>query len=314
MSNFVSLKDFDFKYLEETRNTFLHEITKHCPEVLLFLKEKVLPTYKKIYPSKKDLKRFNIACKELSLDGKYKCYIFDTPDFDDYCEVDDNFSSEYYAKIWELENQVLVLWKNLCQTQNWKSQSYPNQYFFSDKQRKKLQELKTILDDWSQQYNLTDDWCLDYALQTLKSWHKNMPEYFDWQYNLETRLVKSIPSSIDNIFRFNFREWEKSMGEKQAIYKNKVLTAVKQELDKYCQRIEATNLDTISNSHTEAHFYWLINYQVKNKSYATIGKPFNHDRNTIFYGVNNLAKILDLTLRKSIKGRPKGSKKLIQKS
>lgn len=246
-----------------------------------------------------------------------------------------------------------------------------------------------LLEQWAQKWNLTDDWCLNFALDVLRDFTlgvfdslkfttqsiQNVEEIFcsstlrqyetvnAWNKVLESYL-SDIPlqSSKDfyrmiekyPVFKFSWEEievnekWEPLFYSKEKFiqqvelelwikFLNKyvnnpqllvgmmpnlkdLLESFQNQLDDYVQRIETIHKrkakKTPQKDKGDAHFHWLIDFQILHKEVSKIVEEDNQDRKykTIKQGLERTAEMISLTLRPAQSKRVGRTKGLKEKS
>lgn len=79
-------------------------------------------------------------------------------------------------------------------------------------------------------------------------------------------------------------------------------------LDKTEQLAEEEGTAAPRKRDPEAHFEWLVRYQVHRWSYNEVAKHYNCDRTTASHGIQSTATLIDLSLVTKNRGRPPGQK------
>jgi hypothetical protein len=200
-------------------------------------------------------------------------------------------------------------------------------------QEKLADQLCLALREWARKWNLNNDWCLNHAVLTLRdqSWDSALfwlqTEPIFSQYELTKELKKDLaeftfnyqgihiavegpffrpPAQFTEDVKQSFgasggptvRGARKTLGFELRIY-----------LDKVAKANKSLKLSPPPVRWTPNHFDWLIRYQIGHMTYREIGRTFDKDEATVREGTKNVARLVDLKLRRAEHpGRPKGIK------
>jgi hypothetical protein len=160
------------------------------------------------------------------------------------------------------------------------------------------------LSSWAKRWHLTDRWCVALARDTAR-WYAAQPDAQGWEFQGQGIFVGSFPFAIEPLQLGPFYHdptW-RSRGD----FKAYVLREARRAVDNYCERIKAAalaaGLKHAPRKREVEHFDWLVRYQVKGESFASIGATasykFNGGRQTVRKAIIGLAEYLALTLRPS---------------
>lgn len=163
------------------------------------------------------------------------------------------------------------------------------------------------LDSWANKHNLNENWVIKTARETLKMWN-DFPEL------TEGSLEWIYPSSfywlpVDKKTRqisYNHSGWNPA-GETRASFKERTMSDFEKYLEKYMDYLEGLTQEKgyikSKEKHTLEHFEWLVEYQVNNKSFSSIGYG---SRKNIEARVKEAAELCGIKLRPRGKpGRPR---------
>jgi hypothetical protein len=198
---------------------------------------------------------------------------------------------------------------------------------------------------WGTDLNLADDWCLDHAVKTLRSYYLGQPSYnyLDAWHDTtaERRLDSLLIHDVDigefknaGLDKFHFKyegiEFrvegpffkstpEFRQGVKQAFIaaggKNDwgALQVFDLELNEYLQKVislaEKLNLkEPSARWATENHFMWLIEYQIPERlDENTISQKYSVPQKTVDDGIKAACRLIGLSKpAESLKGRKRG--------
>lgn len=112
---------------------------------------------------------------------------------------------------------------------------------------------------------------------------------------------------LENLF-LNFHHWRSYAGKMKSLTEK--IEHFQKHIDMYISNhnrkaAEIGGIKTVRKRDGDKHFRWLIDYQIPEvKTFEEIGNKSFADRKAISRDVRGVAKILDLTLRKSTRGRP----------
>lgn len=179
----------------------------------------------------------------------------------------------------------------------------------SKKDHPYLFDLKSIINQWSDKYNVSEEWIKDMALKTLAYWEKSPPMYgkLSWYDEVLTFSVTNpIPKEHRiSSFDFNFQikgynpfleSWKSA--EKRIVSKVKytLKTEYKKEREALAEKI-ANELGFVrvkNKRQLEKHIRWLIEYQIHKKSSGKISQDelskSKYDENQIYWDEENNVK------------------------
>ena len=160
------------------------------------------------------------------------------------------------------------------------------------------------LSAWVERWHLTDRWCRLIAHDTLRWWIAH-PEVRGWEFESTGIFAGFFPFKIEPLKLGPF--YHDPTRRRRRDFKKDVLQRLKEALDAYCNRMEAdavaAGLKRSPRRRDVGHFDWLVRYQIKGQSFASIARQpsykFNGGRQTICKAVAELAKYIELTLRPS---------------
>jgi hypothetical protein len=163
---------------------------------------------------------------------------------------------------------------------------------------------KHALSAWAKRWHLTDRWCMLLARDTARWWTSN-PGAEGWEFEHHGIFAGSFPFKIEPLrFRLFYHNptWRRRRD-----FEKYVLEEVRQALKDYCDRVEssavAAGLKRAPRRRELEHFDWIVRYQNKSESFASIAQnasyKFKGGRQTVRKAVVELAKYLELTLRPS---------------
>lgn len=199
---------------------------------------------------------------------------------------------------------------------------------------KTADQLCLALRKWASKWNLTDTWCLNHAVLTLRdqSWQSALwwlqTEPIMTRFILTDELKKmgifefvfrfdSLSSSVEGPFSTSPAKFGQEVEESSTAWGGRAIRGARKALNfqmgDYLVRVaEANELLKLTPPPVRwalDHFEWLINYQIAGKTYREIGRAFDKDEATVREGIKDVAKLVGLTLRPASRpGRPKGIK------
>jgi hypothetical protein len=265
----------------EPRSLFLCALADCTPEVIRFLRDTVRPKYSNAFPA--------VAAKISHDAGPVRI---------------DNLLGWFYGNepsIKVLEDVPDILyWSNVGPLEQEYSAVTP---------------LKDALVEWSHNFQLSDDWLLDAALQTLYRWQTDV---YAWERDkksdrLRFLLIGQSPSKTAPAaapMRFASDPWRPS-GESWQEYEVGLLEQFQRDLRRYRTEVErlyrSAKWRPALDIRQRQHYTWLAMFQVRGWSPAKIAETFapEVEESTITKGVENAAKGAGLTLRPSNKGKGK---------
>jgi hypothetical protein len=163
---------------------------------------------------------------------------------------------------------------------------------------------KRGLSAWAKRWHLTDQWCVLLARDTAHWWASD-PSAEGWEFEHKSIFAGFFPFKIEPL---RFREFYHDptwRGRKD--FERYVLEQVRQALRDYCDRVErsavAAGLKRAPRRRELEHFDWIVRYQVKAESFASISRNASYKltggRQTVRKAIVELAEYLELTLRPS---------------
>lgn len=270
------------------REEFLRQIKRTAPQVLSELAKHALPIYRDIYP-------INIESDvELAL---------------------------YYFTLRNWRDLRSPLFQPLIRELNEppdKGRFIPNEFYLHTELsgdlknlRDKLSNLEDALCRWSERFNLTDEWCLDHALQTLAHWVSSGElENFDWQYKLKSYDFEE--SNGDGIRTFKYLAWNPE-ADTWSSYKQRTEKALAEELANYRKQVEQSvkaSKQYIAREKTSGeHYKWLIYFQIEGLTVEGVIIKYQlkghriPSRSSVSEAIYSLASLIDLTPHTEIKSR-----------
>lgn len=185
------------------------------------------------------------------------------------------------------------------------------------------------LKEWAQQQNLTDDWCVDHAIGTLREYYLRLPgySYLDaWRaacVNLRLDALCNHHADIYEVgeaglhqFHFQLKQvnftFASPLESSTARFKSEVLQkfesfvkgareALLSEMDLYLDRLaaitEGMELSEPPIRWAEDHFKWLVEYQVNGTAIQQLARSYLGDvdkRVVIRDGIRNAAQLIGL--------------------
>ena len=161
---------------------------------------------------------------------------------------------------------------------------------------------------WAERWHLTNRWCVLLAHDTLRWWTKN-PGTEGWEFEQTNIFPGFFPFPIAPL-RFGPFYHDPTWRRRSDFIKYVVQQATKAAKD-YCDQIEASalaaGLKCAPRRREPEHFNWLVRYQIKDESFASIAQhssyKFNGGRQTIRKAIVELAEYLELSLRPSTSAR-----------
>ena len=171
--------------------------------------------------------------------------------------------------------------------------------------------LRHSLMQWSEKYNLKQQWCLEKAFKTIDFWYRHPPSANSLMWNRD--VIGYIPpvGIEEGKFMFTFPTWD-SCSQSRSDYQRKVEKAFRQYRIDYCDRIEQLTQERDyveqKRKRDKIHFLWLAWYQVKGKPQSWICNEFHAARPTVAEAIKGAAAMCGLILRQpTAAGRPRKS-------
>lgn len=163
---------------------------------------------------------------------------------------------------------------------------------------------KSGLSAWAERWKLTDGWCVLLARDTLQWWDVH-PEAKGWEFEREGIAAGHFPFHIEPLRLGPF--YHDPTWRRRQEFKKHILQQISQAIDAYCDRVEedaqAAGLKRAPRRREVGHFDWLVRYQIKGESFASIATnssyKFSGGRRTVHKAVVELAKYIQLSLRPS---------------
>ena len=157
---------------------------------------------------------------------------------------------------------------------------------------------------WAHRWHLTDHWCLVLARDTLR-WWASQPGARGWEFQAKGIFIGMFPFAIHPLTLEPF--YYDPTWRRRGDFKRHVLDKVARVIERYCDRVEgdalAAGLKRSPRKREVEHFDWLVRYQVKGESFASIAQnasyKFRGGRQTVRKAVVELGKYLSLELRPS---------------
>jgi len=168
------------------------------------------------------------------------------------------------------------------------------------------------LSAWAEHWHLSDRWCKLLARDTLRWWIAH-PEVRGWEFESTRIFAGFFPFKIEPLKLGPF--YHDPTWRRRRDFKKDVRQQVDEALDAYCNRIEtnalAAGLKRSPRRRDVGHFDWLVRYQIKSQSFASIARQPSYKlsggRQTIRKAVVELAHYIELTLRPSTSARTRRS-------
>lgn len=275
------------------REEFLRQIKRTTPQVLSALAKDVLPIYREIYPI--NVEKVESSDVELALHYFTLMY---------WRNLQSPLFPAFFEVIKEPPNKDRIIKNEFPISTERSANSQANL-------SKKLSNLEKALHRWSGLFNLTDEWCLDHALQTLAQWmNPNELEKLDWQYNLKRYDIKE--SNGDNIRTFKYLVWNPE-ADTWSSYKQRTEKALAEELANYRKQVEQsvrTNKQYVAREKTSGeHYKWLVHFQIEGLTVEKLLIKYQRkghkirSRSSVTEAIYSLARLIDLTPHTEIKRR-----------
>jgi hypothetical protein len=159
--------------------------------------------------------------------------------------------------------------------------------------------LRHAIRGWAGLFNLSDEWCMEVALNTLKMWT---------QCPSQARLLRwSLPGNVSTVkgaaLRFEFSD-EGWRSEAWSQFEARILKRTKQLLRDYRKQIGGDGPEKRDLRHLD----WLALYQCKGQTYSQIANRVskatadNIGEDTVRKAVHGTASLIGLTLRAGKRG------------
>jgi DNA-directed RNA polymerase specialized sigma24 family protein len=157
---------------------------------------------------------------------------------------------------------------------------------------------------WARKWNLTDSWLFYVALRTLYQWSRSNKNNIKWAYELPTDMVEVVPGRKNSMFNFNFPLFDARV-DSWSDYEQRIKESFSDKLQTYRSRIKSQEVENkASRKYAESHYEWLIQFQIKGRSYSSIAECSRVDESTVHKPIKQLATLISLTLRPVKRGRP----------
>jgi hypothetical protein len=149
--------------------------------------------------------------------------------------------------------------------------------------------LRGELTKWGERWHLTNDWCLDWALEQLRTWPPKNPKNLEFTYPLDDGIVLIPTPPPPAAYRPQL--------ETRQVYMERV-TRYRDQVERL---MESAKLDRtpVMRARREqgpyAHFFWLAGYWCCGWSQKRIAEAVGIDRAPVVRAVNGLAKQIGLT-------------------
>ena len=252
---------------------FLHAVEKYVPEVLSELK-KLGPLYETIPPE--------------IFEQTSRGPLFVRPNL---IEVS-FFGAQPQLEYSQLSD--LLYWKNI--------EHFLDQF--------EVRQLRDAVLGWALKFNLTDEWVLDRAMQTLYRWRKTPETENAWGSFPIFAGDGLIIEATERLFDFQHEGWGVEF-EPWDEFLQRFQSDLDKKLDVYRQRVlniaQTRGWTQRPNIlYKPGHFQWLAVFQTRGKSPAEVLEDTNMremDPSTALKAIQNVADAIGLTLRKPRKGR-----------
>jgi hypothetical protein len=205
-------------------------------------------------------------------------------------------------------------------------------------QERRADQLCLALREWARNWNLTNDWCLNHAVLTLRDqswdgalyWLETEPimrqfvvtdklkqigvAEFVFRHDTLAFTVEGPFSQSPTQFKHQVEERFKALGGPTIRGARKSLEfRLADYRDQVAKARKVLKLEAPPVRWAADHFLWLIKYQLPPcMKYREIGREFSKDEKTVREGIQRAASLIGLTLRSSESdkrlGRPKGAK------
>lgn len=165
--------------------------------------------------------------------------------------------------------------------------------------------------NWSYRWNLDADWCRAFAFFTVATWLMDPAKRSkrDWNY---MGITWGIPVEVEDFkYKWAWHPLRTARADIERIMRVRFENEMKEYLDRVEQRLVTKTGAVRPRTKTqEAHFTWLVDYQIKGESQSSISKNVNASRQTVAEGIKLTARLCDLKLReRNDPGRPFKSKR-----
>jgi hypothetical protein len=275
------------------REEFLRQIKRTAPQVLSELAKDALPIYRDIYP-------INIERKKESSNVELALFYFTLMNWRD---LQSPLFPVFFRELKEPPNEARFIENEF--------QKYPKLSDDLKNLHEKLSNLENALRRWSERFNLTDEWCLDHALQTLAHWVSSGElENFDWQYKLKSYDFEE--SNGDGIRTFKYLAWNPK-ADTWSSYKQRTEKALAEELANYRKQVEQSikaDKQYIAREKTSGeHYKWLVYFQIEGLTVEGVIIKYQlkglhiPSRSAVSEAIYSLASLIDLTPHTEIKNR-----------
>lgn len=167
-----------------------------------------------------------------------------------------------------------------------------------------VDDSESAMQAWAARWHLADLWCVLLAADT-KRWWADHEGADGWGFENSIACAGHFPCRIEPL-RFGPFYYDPTRLRCEDFQKH-VLAEVRGALKQYCDRVAAdaamAGLKRTPRKREIEHFDWLVRYQIKGESFASIAKTssykFTGGRQTIRKAVVELAHYLALSLRPS---------------
>jgi hypothetical protein len=186
----------------------------------------------------------------------------------------------------------------------------------------RLRYLRRSVEAWSERWNLTDPWCIQWALHTLAWWRyrkdddpfKGCPSWYWWE---EENPLGYLPPFVDSYPGFEVRvaafdprlqttkQYEQDVSGSFEAKVTRYRDQLRANLEGYLQfakkEMAAKSVPHPPELRAQKQFYWIAGYQTRGWSEERIAQAENKDRRTIGKQIAKLAKVIGLNPREALR-------------
>lgn len=181
---------------------------------------------------------------------------------------------------------------------NWPKFKYANEAYDPPE----ILRLRDLVLEWSQEWHLRDDWCLQAAIDTLARWSDDGEDLKPQALFYPAASMIELPFSEDELqFEFSHRGWSPTQ-ESWERAREWMEESFRRALGEYKSRIEAlvaeSALIPVSPSRKRAGdpVAWLARVVINKDSYSKIAREVGVSRQAVSKAVRKQASAIELTL------------------
>jgi hypothetical protein len=170
-------------------------------------------------------------------------------------------------------------------------------------------KLKETIEEWGAAHNLSEQWILDIALQTIASWDDRFNRNpLRWGRRCDADQLANPREAVSR-FEFQIEEnwWPHKVSARA--FKARMIAQLNESIDAFLDHsvgdLERRGWRPMPDVRLENQFTWLALFQVETLSPRQIADrvPYRVLENTIMKAIPQTASLIGLTLRPSKKGR-----------